>query len=251
MTDWKRIREDFPVLKRVINGRRLVYLDSACMSLKPRQVINAMNEYYEQYPACAGRSIHKLGEEASNAYSASRGKYRRDYNFRNGGLRNGWMGPGVAFSSFNRRSWKFGKCRFIPDRSCFHRCINRRFRRHWNFIGRTVYNKMDAVRTAHPSLAPIGGRSGPSGDTRFRTIFGYNGPPVRVFGGHFFRGVLPFADEPVLLGWIPGRVSVYYDGDNSYFLASGNRAVVIFILKRRIHQSALTDFFFCRFAPFP
>ncbi len=80
MTDWKRIREDFPVLKRVINGRPLVYLDSACMSLKPRQVISAMNEYYEQYPACAGRSIHKLGEEASNAYSASRGKFAKFMN---------------------------------------------------------------------------------------------------------------------------------------------------------------------------
>ncbi|UCE09985.1 MAG: aminotransferase class V-fold PLP-dependent enzyme [Candidatus Thorarchaeota archaeon] len=75
MVDWDRIREDFPVLKRVINGRPLVYLDSACMALKPRQVIDAMSEYYEKYPACAGRSIHKLGEEASNAYSDSREKF--------------------------------------------------------------------------------------------------------------------------------------------------------------------------------
>lgn len=80
MTDWARIREDFPVLKRVINGKPLVYLDSACMSLKPRQVVSAMQEYYEQYPACAGRSIHKLGEEASNAYSASRGKFAKFIN---------------------------------------------------------------------------------------------------------------------------------------------------------------------------
>ncbi|MEE9540699.1 MAG: aminotransferase class V-fold PLP-dependent enzyme [Candidatus Thorarchaeota archaeon] len=73
--DVARIREDFPVLKRIINGHPLVYLDSACMSLKPMQVIAAMREYYEQYPACAGRSVHKLGEEASNAYSASRSKF--------------------------------------------------------------------------------------------------------------------------------------------------------------------------------
>jgi len=72
--DVARIREDFPVLKRIINGHPLVYLDSACMSLKPLQVLAAMREYYEQYPACAGRSIHKLGEEASNAYSAARAK---------------------------------------------------------------------------------------------------------------------------------------------------------------------------------
>ena len=75
MVDWAKIRNDFPVLERTINGRPVVYLDSACMALKPRQVINAMTEYYEQYPACAGRSIHKFGEEASNAYSAARGKF--------------------------------------------------------------------------------------------------------------------------------------------------------------------------------
>ncbi len=74
------VRDDFPVLKRVINGHPLVYLDSACMALKPKQVIAAMNEYYEQYPACGGRSIHRLGEEASNAYTKSREKFRRFIN---------------------------------------------------------------------------------------------------------------------------------------------------------------------------
>ncbi len=80
MTDWDSIREDFPVLKRMINGKPLVYLDSACMALKPRQVVAAMNEYYEQYPACGGRSIHKLGEEASEAYTAARGKFAKFIN---------------------------------------------------------------------------------------------------------------------------------------------------------------------------
>ncbi|MFW9812291.1 MAG: aminotransferase class V-fold PLP-dependent enzyme [Candidatus Thorarchaeota archaeon] len=80
MVDWKKIRNDFQALERTINGRPVVYLDSACMALKPRQVIDAMNEYYEQYPACGGRSIHKFGEEASNAYSSSRGKFARFIN---------------------------------------------------------------------------------------------------------------------------------------------------------------------------
>jgi cysteine desulfurase/selenocysteine lyase len=75
MTDWDSIREDFPVLKRKINGKPLVYLDSACMAFKPRQVIAAMNEYYEKFPACGGRSIHRLGEEASDAYSTAREKF--------------------------------------------------------------------------------------------------------------------------------------------------------------------------------
>lgn len=80
MVDWTKIRNDFPALERRINGRPVVYLDSACMALKPRQVIDAMNEYYEMYPACAGRSIHRFGEEASNAYSAARGKFAKFLN---------------------------------------------------------------------------------------------------------------------------------------------------------------------------
>jgi len=50
------------------------------MALKPKQVIAAMNEYYEQFPACGGRSIHRLGEEASNAYTAARGKFAKFIN---------------------------------------------------------------------------------------------------------------------------------------------------------------------------
>ena len=80
MVDWTKIRNDFPALKRIINGRPVVYLDSACMALKPRQVINAMNEYYEEYPACGGRSIHRFGEEVSNAYSAAREKIAKFLN---------------------------------------------------------------------------------------------------------------------------------------------------------------------------
>lgn len=80
MVDWIRIRKDFPALERKINNRPVVYLDSACMALKPRQVLDAMNEYYEMYPACAGRSIHRFGEDASNAYSAARGKFTKFLN---------------------------------------------------------------------------------------------------------------------------------------------------------------------------
>ncbi|NWF97265.1 MAG: aminotransferase class V-fold PLP-dependent enzyme [Candidatus Thorarchaeota archaeon] len=80
MTDWESVKDDFPALKRTIRGRPIVYLDSACMALKPRQVIAAMNEYYEVYPACGGRSIHTLGEEASNAYSKARETFARFIN---------------------------------------------------------------------------------------------------------------------------------------------------------------------------
>ncbi|HDD45923.1 MAG TPA: cysteine desulfurase [Candidatus Aenigmarchaeota archaeon] len=67
-----KIREDFPLLKRRINGKKIVYFDSACMSLKPKQVINAMLEYYELFPSCVGRSTHRLGNEATEAYMKAR-----------------------------------------------------------------------------------------------------------------------------------------------------------------------------------
>jgi len=80
MVDWTKIRRDFPALERKINGSPVVYLDSACMALKPRQVIDAMNEYYEMYPACGGRSIHRFGKDASEAYTAARGKFAKFIN---------------------------------------------------------------------------------------------------------------------------------------------------------------------------
>ena len=80
MVDWTSIRKDFPALERKINGRPVVYLDSACMALKPRQVIDAMNEYYMMYPACGGRSIHRFGKDASEAYTAARGKFAKFLN---------------------------------------------------------------------------------------------------------------------------------------------------------------------------
>jgi cysteine desulfurase/selenocysteine lyase len=49
------IRNDFPIL-----NKEIIYLDSACQSLKPTSVIDKLNEYYKEYPACAGRSSHQL-----------------------------------------------------------------------------------------------------------------------------------------------------------------------------------------------
>jgi len=70
--DVNRIREDFPSLQQKLDGKPIVYMDSACMSLRPRQVIAAMNEYYEKYPGCAGRSSHKFAEKVTEEYSKAR-----------------------------------------------------------------------------------------------------------------------------------------------------------------------------------
>lgn len=68
----KKIRADFPILTEKIRGKPPIYFDNACMSLKPKQVIEATDEYYYKYTACAGRSHHKLGEEVTNRYERSR-----------------------------------------------------------------------------------------------------------------------------------------------------------------------------------
>jgi len=73
--DVTRIRKDFPILeRRVRNGNPLVYLDSANTSQKPRQVLDAMDEFYERHNANIHRATHLLGEEATQAYEGARAK---------------------------------------------------------------------------------------------------------------------------------------------------------------------------------
>ena len=72
--DVARVRADFPIFDRLINGRPLVYLDSANTSQKPRVVIDAMREHYELHNANVARSVHTLGTEATAAYEGARAK---------------------------------------------------------------------------------------------------------------------------------------------------------------------------------
>src|SRR3989304_311241 len=67
----EKIREDFPILKRKINGKQLIFLDNASTSQKPRQVIEAIKDYYENHNANPHRSLYKLCEEATQAYEKS------------------------------------------------------------------------------------------------------------------------------------------------------------------------------------
>jgi cysteine desulfurase/selenocysteine lyase len=70
-----KTRGDFPILERIVNGHRLVYLDSAASSQKPRTVIEAM--YYATTHANVHRSIHTLGEEATALYEMARDRVQR------------------------------------------------------------------------------------------------------------------------------------------------------------------------------
>lgn len=63
----KKIREDFPALKNKRNGKPPIYFDSACTTLVPRQVVDAINEYYQGFPGCAGaRSRHWFAQEVND-----------------------------------------------------------------------------------------------------------------------------------------------------------------------------------------
>jgi len=68
MFDPYKIREDFPILKRKINGHPLIYFDNAATSQKPKQVIDAIRDFYENYNANVHRAVHTLSQEASELY---------------------------------------------------------------------------------------------------------------------------------------------------------------------------------------
>lgn len=68
MFDPEKIRLDFPILKRKINGYPLIYFDNAATSQKPRQVIEAIKEFYEKFNANVHRAVHTLSNEATELY---------------------------------------------------------------------------------------------------------------------------------------------------------------------------------------
>lgn len=74
MIDNEKIRENFPILKREVNGQKLVYLDNAATSQKPRQVIESIVDYYENHNANVHRGIHTLSQEATEKCESARKK---------------------------------------------------------------------------------------------------------------------------------------------------------------------------------
>ncbi len=68
-SDINNVRKDFPILT---GEKPLVYFDNACVTLKPESVIGAINDYYCKYPACAGRSNHRLGEMVNQKMAETR-----------------------------------------------------------------------------------------------------------------------------------------------------------------------------------
>jgi len=80
MLDIKKIRADFPILNRKVNGQPLVYFDNAATSQKPLQVIDKIVEYYTLYNANIHRGVHALSQEATDIFEESREKCRAFFN---------------------------------------------------------------------------------------------------------------------------------------------------------------------------
>jgi len=78
--DVNNIREDFPILRRQVHGRPLVYLDNAATSQKPQAVIDRLNRYYSEDNANIHRGVHYLSEKATQAYEEARTKVQHFLN---------------------------------------------------------------------------------------------------------------------------------------------------------------------------
>ena len=72
LLDIQSIRKDFPVLNRQVNGKPLVYFDNAATSQTPKQVIQSIVDYYENYNANIHRGVLTLSQEATEAYEKAR-----------------------------------------------------------------------------------------------------------------------------------------------------------------------------------
>jgi cysteine desulfurase / selenocysteine lyase len=80
--DVEKVRKDFPILERTINGRPLVYLDSAASSQRPRAVLRAVEEYETTSHANVHRGVHALSQAATEAFEGARERIRRYINAR-------------------------------------------------------------------------------------------------------------------------------------------------------------------------
>lgn len=75
-------RKDFPILQKGLNGKPFIYFDSACTTLKPKAMIDAVTSYYSEYTGCAGRSLHKLASRTTDEFEKAREKVAKFINAR-------------------------------------------------------------------------------------------------------------------------------------------------------------------------
>jgi len=82
MLNVNKIREDFPILNRKVNGKPLIYFDNAATSQTPQQVIDVIVDYYSNYNANIHRGVHTLSQEATDLYEEARLKIQQHFNIK-------------------------------------------------------------------------------------------------------------------------------------------------------------------------
>jgi cysteine desulfurase/selenocysteine lyase len=80
MFDVNKIRSDFPILSRQVNGQPLIYFDNAATSQTPNQVIDVITDYYKRLNSNIHRGVHKLSQEATEAYEEARKTIKEHFN---------------------------------------------------------------------------------------------------------------------------------------------------------------------------
>ena len=80
--DVQKIRSDFPILKRKVNGNDFVYFDNAATSQKPNVVIESISDYYKNYNSNIHRGVHSVSQEATEAYEGARLKIQNHFNIK-------------------------------------------------------------------------------------------------------------------------------------------------------------------------
>jgi len=111
------LRGEFPALAGGPGRDPPAYLDSACLSLTPRATLRAMEEYYTDYPGCAGRSVHRFSAEVGRRFEEARERFARFFGQRDAGgvvfLRNATEGLNLVAQGL---AWKRGDRVLITDR---------------------------------------------------------------------------------------------------------------------------------------
>ena len=106
------IRSQFPILKRIVHNKPLIYLDNAASSQKPQTVIDAMNRYYSHYNANVHRGIHTLSEEATTEYEGVRNKVAH---FINASSHNEIIYTRNTTESINLLAHSWGRANLAPN----------------------------------------------------------------------------------------------------------------------------------------
>src|SRR5664280_505675 len=111
MKDIAEIRADFPILKRKVYGKPLVYFDNGATTQKPQSVLDAVNEVYESYNGNIHRGVHFLSDMSSEAYEAAREKVR---SFVNAEKREEIIFTSGTTGSINGIAFSFGEAFIKP-----------------------------------------------------------------------------------------------------------------------------------------